>query len=194
MILQTELTLLFLHVIMKKQDTAREAIALKDLIFKGAGVAIVTPFNEDGIHFAELGRLIDFNIENGTDAIIVTGTTGESATMSDEEHKEAIKFAVVHAGGNLYGGYKNRGRHHRDGGAYDDSFDGCRRVPRGGGSAYAALHTFGRRQAAGSLVQTRGAGACDACASGLRPYGGFVSRGVAAWDRQEKARQRRHVA
>ena len=101
MILQTELTLLFLHVIMKKQDTAREAIALKDLIFKGAGVAIVTPFNEDGIHFAELGRLIDFNIENGTDAIIVTGTTGESATMSDEEHKEAIKFAVDHAGGRI---------------------------------------------------------------------------------------------
>lgn len=69
---------------------------MKDLVFKGAGVAIVTPFDENGINFAELGRLIDFNIENGTDAIIITGTTGESATMSDKEHKEAIKFTVDH--------------------------------------------------------------------------------------------------
>lgn len=69
---------------------------MKELIFKGAGVAIVTPFDKDGINFTELGRLIDFNIENGTDAIIITGTTGESATMSDAEHKDAIKFAVKH--------------------------------------------------------------------------------------------------
>jgi len=67
---------------------------LKRLIFKGAGVAIVTPFNDDGINFDELGRLIDYQIENSTDAIIIAGTTGESATMSDEEHKEIIKFAV----------------------------------------------------------------------------------------------------
>jgi len=67
---------------------------LKRLIFKGAGVAIVTPFNDDGINFDELGKLIDYQIENSTDAIIIAGTTGESATMSDEEHKEIIKFAV----------------------------------------------------------------------------------------------------
>ncbi|WP_110956152.1 4-hydroxy-tetrahydrodipicolinate synthase [Anaerosinus massiliensis] len=67
---------------------------MKDIIFKGAGVAIVTPFDENGINFEELGRLIDFNIENGTDAIVITGTTGESSTMSDQEHKEAIKFTV----------------------------------------------------------------------------------------------------
>lgn len=67
---------------------------MKDLVFKGAGVAVVTPFNEDGINFTELARLIDFNIENGTDAIVITGTTGESATMTDQEHKDAIKFAV----------------------------------------------------------------------------------------------------
>lgn len=65
-------------------------------MFKGAGVAIITPFNETGIDFNELARLIDFNIENGTDAIVITGTTGESATMTDEEHKEAIRFTVNH--------------------------------------------------------------------------------------------------
>ena len=65
-------------------------------IFRGAGVAIATPFSDGGINFSELGRLIDFQIDNGTDAIIITGTTGESATMSDEEHRAAIKFAVDH--------------------------------------------------------------------------------------------------
>jgi 4-hydroxy-tetrahydrodipicolinate synthase len=74
---------------------------LKDFIFKGAGVAIVTPFDETGINFKELARLIDFNIDNGTQAIVITGTTGESATMSDEEHKEAIKFTVDHVAGKV---------------------------------------------------------------------------------------------
>ena len=69
---------------------------MKRLIFKGAGVAIVTPFNEDGINFDELGKLIDYQIENSTDAIIIAGTTGESAAMNDDEHKEIIKFAVEH--------------------------------------------------------------------------------------------------
>ena len=61
----------------------------------------MTPLTQDGIDFAELARLIDFNIENGTDAIIITGTTGESATLSDEEHKEAIKFTVEQAKGRV---------------------------------------------------------------------------------------------
>lgn len=74
---------------------------MKDFVFKGAGVAIVTPFNEAGINFKELARLIDFNIDNGTQAIVITGTTGESATMSDEEHKEAIKFTVDHVNGRV---------------------------------------------------------------------------------------------
>lgn len=67
---------------------------MKKVIFTGAAVAIVTPFNENEINFEELKRLIDFNIDNGTDAIVITGTTGESSTMSDEEHKEAIRFTV----------------------------------------------------------------------------------------------------
>ena len=68
---------------------------MKKIIFKGAGVAIVTPMLNNGeINYDELKKLIDFNIENGTDAIIITGTTGESATLTDEEHKKAIKFTV----------------------------------------------------------------------------------------------------
>ena len=70
---------------------------MKKTIFTGAGVAIITPFTDDNkINFSELGRIIDDQIANGTDAIIITGTTGESATMNDEEHKAAIKFAVEH--------------------------------------------------------------------------------------------------
>lgn len=68
----------------------------KDAIFKGAGVAIATPFyeNGNGINYDELTRLIDFNLNNGTDAIIIAGTSGESATMTDEEHEDIIKFTV----------------------------------------------------------------------------------------------------
>ena len=68
---------------------------MKKTIFTGAGVAIITPMNEDGsINYELLGQLIDFQIDNGTDAIIICGTTGESSTMTDEEHVEAIRFAV----------------------------------------------------------------------------------------------------
>ena len=70
---------------------------MKSLPFTGAGVAIITPFDESGnINFSELGKIIDNQIANSTDAIIITGTTGESAAMNDDEHKAAIKFAVEH--------------------------------------------------------------------------------------------------
>ena len=74
---------------------------MKQLPFKGACVAIVTPFDETGINFAELGRIIDNQIDNQTDAICITGTTGEAATMNDEEHRAAIKFAVEHVNGRV---------------------------------------------------------------------------------------------
>ncbi len=68
---------------------------MKNTIFTGAGVAIVTPMNADGsINFDKLGELIDWQIAEGTDAIIICGTTGESSTMTDEEHIDTIKFAV----------------------------------------------------------------------------------------------------
>ena len=64
-------------------------------VFKGAGVAIATPFNGDGsVNYDEFARLIDFQIDNGTDAIIVCGTTGESATMTEEEHKEVVRYCI----------------------------------------------------------------------------------------------------
>ncbi|MFZ5985976.1 MAG: 4-hydroxy-tetrahydrodipicolinate synthase [Bacillota bacterium] len=63
-------------------------------IFTGSGVAIVTPFTDNGINFEKLGELIDFQIKEGTDSIVICGTTGEASTMPDDEHKAAIKFAV----------------------------------------------------------------------------------------------------
>lgn len=63
-------------------------------LFKGSGVAIVTPFDERGVDFEKLSELIEWQIENGTDAIIVCGTTGEASTMSEAEKKETIKFTV----------------------------------------------------------------------------------------------------
>ena len=64
-------------------------------IFKGAGVAIVTPFNPDGsINYNKLEELIDFQCNNGTDSIVICGTTGESPTLSEEEHIECVKKAV----------------------------------------------------------------------------------------------------
>lgn len=71
-------------------------------IFKGAGVAIVTPFTQDDkVNFEELGKMIDFQIAGGTNAIIICGTTGESSTLTHEEHDACIKFAVEHTAGRV---------------------------------------------------------------------------------------------
>lgn len=68
---------------------------MKNPIFTGSGVAIVTPFDkDDNVNYNKLAELIEFQIENKTDAIIICGTTGESSTLSDEEHEVCIKFAV----------------------------------------------------------------------------------------------------
>ena len=67
---------------------------MKKIIFKGCGTAIVTPFTEEGVNFEEFGRLIEDQIKNKVDSIIVCGTTGEASTMTLEEKKEVIKFAV----------------------------------------------------------------------------------------------------
>ena len=71
-------------------------------LFKGSGVAIVTPFNKDeSIDYETLKKLIDFQIENKTDAIIICGTTGESATLSYEEHNKVIEACINHVNGRI---------------------------------------------------------------------------------------------
>lgn len=71
-------------------------------IFTGSGVAIVTPFHADGsINYDKLEELIDFHCNNGTDSIVICGTTGESATMTEAEHVECIKKAVEFAKGRI---------------------------------------------------------------------------------------------
>ena len=71
-------------------------------IFTGSGVAIITPFQKDGsVNYDKLAELIDFHCDNGTDSIIICGTTGESATLSEAEHLECIKFTIDYAKGRL---------------------------------------------------------------------------------------------
>ena len=75
---------------------------MKNTIFTGAAIAIITPMNADGsINYDELGKLINDQIEKGTDAIVICGTTGEASTMTDDEHLDAIKFAVNQAAGRV---------------------------------------------------------------------------------------------
>lgn len=75
---------------------------MKNTIFTGAGVAIITPMNADGsINYDGFAENIEYQITNGTDAIIVCGTTGEASTMTDEEHIECIRFAVEKTAGRI---------------------------------------------------------------------------------------------
>ena len=67
---------------------------MKNIIFKGCGTAIITPFTKNNVNFSEFEKLINYQIDNGADSIIVCGTTGESSTMSLEEKKATIEFAV----------------------------------------------------------------------------------------------------
>lgn len=71
-------------------------------IFTGAGVAIVTPFHEDGsVNYEQFRKLVDFQIENGIDSIIVCGTTGESSTLSEQEHTDVIRACVEYTAGRV---------------------------------------------------------------------------------------------
>lgn len=75
---------------------------MKKPVFTGAAVAIITPMHADGsIDYEEMGRIIDDQIENGIDAIVVCGTTGESPTMTDEEHTACIRYAVKKTAGRV---------------------------------------------------------------------------------------------
>lgn len=70
----------------------------KPVLFTGSAVAIITPFKNDAIDYDKLAELIEFQISNGTDAIVICGTTGEVSTLPDEEHVSAVKFTVEKVG------------------------------------------------------------------------------------------------
>ena len=70
---------------------------MKTQIFEGMATALITPLTENGIDYEAFGKLIDWQIEEGINALVICGTTGEASTLSDEEHRDAIRFAVERA-------------------------------------------------------------------------------------------------
>lgn len=74
---------------------------MKNTVFTGAATAIITPMTETGIDCEALGRLIDFQLEKGIDAIVAAGTTGEGSTLTDREHEELIGFCVKRIAGRV---------------------------------------------------------------------------------------------
>ena len=62
-------------------------------VFKGAATALVTPLNENGIDYENFERLLNWQVEEGINALVICGTSGEGSTLSDEEHRAALKFA-----------------------------------------------------------------------------------------------------
>lgn len=75
---------------------------MKKTVFKGSGVAVITPFiGGDAIDYPALERILNYQVENGTDAVIICGTTGESSTLTDAEHRNAISFAVKTVAGRI---------------------------------------------------------------------------------------------
>ena len=73
----------------------------KNTIFRGAATALITPLNERGVDYPALGRLIDWQIERGIDALVIAGTTGEGATLTYDEHQEVIRYSVERAAGRV---------------------------------------------------------------------------------------------
>ena len=71
----------------------------KNTIFKGAATALITPLNEKGVDYDKLGKVIDWQIAEGINALVIAGTTGEGSTLSDAEHREVIAYSVERAAG-----------------------------------------------------------------------------------------------
>lgn len=74
---------------------------MKNTIFEGAATALVTPMTENGIDYENLAKLIEFQIRDGISALVIVGTTGEGSTLSDEEHRDVISFAVKQTNGRV---------------------------------------------------------------------------------------------
>lgn len=74
---------------------------MKKTVFEGAATALITPLTENGIDYELFGKLIDWQIDKGIDALVICGTTGEASTLSDDEHRDAIAFASKRAAGRV---------------------------------------------------------------------------------------------
>ena len=74
---------------------------MKNTVFTGAATAIVTPFKDNQVDYETFGRLIEWQINEGIDAIVACGTTGEGSTLTDEEHRECIRYAVEKVAGRV---------------------------------------------------------------------------------------------
>ena len=74
---------------------------MKNTVFKGVATALITPLTENGIDYEAFGKLIDWQIDEGINALVICGTTGEASTLTDEEHRAAISFAVKRAAGRV---------------------------------------------------------------------------------------------
>ncbi|MBQ8109320.1 MAG: 4-hydroxy-tetrahydrodipicolinate synthase [Clostridia bacterium] len=73
----------------------------KNTVFRGVATALITPLTQEGIDYEAFGRLIDWQIGEGVNALVIAGTTGEGSTLTDEEHREAIRFSVERAAGRV---------------------------------------------------------------------------------------------
>lgn len=74
---------------------------MKKTVFTGIATALITPLSQDGVDFHRFGELIDWQIEKGIDALVICGTTGESATMTEEEHRAVIEYAIERIDGRV---------------------------------------------------------------------------------------------
>ncbi len=73
----------------------------KNTVFRGAATALITPLTPAGVDYEALGRLVDWQIEQGIDALVIAGTTGEGSTLTYDEHQEVIRYAVQRAAGRV---------------------------------------------------------------------------------------------
>lgn len=74
---------------------------MKKKVFRGVATALITPFDENGINYEQFARLIDWQIDSGINGLVICGTTGEASTLTDDEHRDAIAFAVKQAAGRV---------------------------------------------------------------------------------------------
>ena len=74
---------------------------MKKTVFQGVGTALVTPMNANGVDYDAFQRLIEWQIEEGINALVIAGTSGEGSTLTDEEHKEVLRFAVEKVNGRV---------------------------------------------------------------------------------------------